>query len=102
MTRGRIDNNHQGIKEAFVKMGFSVLDISELKNCCDLFVGKHGETIAIEIKDGAKPPSARKLTKGEQSFALRWCGWWELVKEVEDIQEIDRKVDAMCLRKNRR
>lgn len=64
----RKDANHQEIVEALRRVGCYVLDISQLKNCCDLMVAKGGKWVAMEIKDGSKPPSARKLTEGEQTF----------------------------------
>lgn len=41
---------------------------------CDLIVGYQGRTVLMEIKDGNKPPSARKLTDNEQKFHDEWPG----------------------------
>lgn len=81
----RKDANHVEIVAAFRKLGWSVLDIAQLKNCCDIFVAKAGQTIAVEIKDGAKPPSQRKLSSGELDFKNRWLGRWELVQSIDDV-----------------
>lgn len=79
------DANHKEIVEAFRLFGWSVLDISQLKNCCDIFVSKNHNTIAVEIKDGSKPPSARKLTPGELVFKDSWKGHYVIVCSVGDV-----------------
>ena len=84
-TAARKDSNHREIVATFERLGWSVLDVAQLKNCCDCFVAKHGRTIAVEIKDGSKPPSARKLTKGEQEFKERWKGEYALIESVNDV-----------------
>lgn len=48
--------------------------VSFLNEPCDLLVGYQGRTILFEIKDGDKPPSARKLTPNEQKFHDEWTG----------------------------
>lgn len=35
---------------------------------CDLLIGYCGEWVTMEVKDGSKPPSARRLTDLEQEF----------------------------------
>ena len=86
----KIDVNQPAIVAAFRKLGWSVLIISQLKKCCDIFVAKGGVTIAVEIKDGDKPPSARKLSKGEQDFKDNWLGQWELIESVDDVIELNK------------
>jgi len=64
----KTDGNHTEISKHFESFGCSVLKIADLANCCDIVVSKHGRSIFIEIKDGKKPPSGRKLTPGEAKF----------------------------------
>ena len=73
-------------------MGCSVLDISKLKNCCDIVVGKHGKNVMVEIKDGSKPPSKQKLTDGEKSFADEWRGAYAIVRSVQDAIDLSNKL----------
>lgn len=82
----RKDSNHQQIVSALRQAGCYVLDISQLKNCCDLMVARAGKWVALEIKDGDKPKSARKLTPGEQTF-LEQAGWRAPVKVVTSVDE---------------
>lgn len=42
----------------------------------------------VEIKDSSKPPSARKLSEGEQSFRDTWQGEWRLVESENDVLSI--------------
>jgi hypothetical protein len=95
-TAVRKDANHKEIENAFKKMGFSVLDISQLKNCCDLFVSKRCVTYAVEIKDGTKTPSQRKLTSGEREFKETWelNGRWRLIESIEDVERLNN--DIVC------
>ena len=88
MRANRIDSNQPEIIAYCEDKGFSVLNISSLKNCCDIFISKDGFTIAIEIKDGAKCPSARKLTDGEEAFRDRWKGAWRLITCTADIDNL--------------
>jgi hypothetical protein len=86
----KVDVNQPEIVAAFRELGWSVLIISQLKKCCDIFVAKGGVTIAVEIKDGDKPPSARKLSEGEQDFRDNWLGRWELIESVDDVIELNK------------
>lgn len=89
-TAARKDANHTQIVNLFKKLGWSVLDIAQLKNCCDIFVSKRHTTIAIEIKDGEKTPSQRKLTPGELKFKDEWMGLYEIVICEEDVININK------------
>ncbi len=85
----RVDDNQSEVVACFRRLGWYVLIISQLKKCCDIMVSKDGKTIAIEIKDGSKPPSARKLSEGEQEFKDNWLGRWELVESVDDVIKLN-------------
>lgn len=81
----KVDANQPEIVKAFRDLGWYVLIISQLKNCCDIIVSKKGRTIAVEIKDGSKPPSQQKLSEGEVKFKNEWQGEYMIVNCVEDI-----------------
>ena len=55
---------------------------------CDLFVSKNGRTVAVEVKDGSKPPSARKLSEGEIKFMESWQGEYALVETLEHVKNL--------------
>lgn len=80
----RADSNQREIVEAFRKLGCSVKVVSQLKGFADLLVARNFRTMVVEVKDGSKPPSARKLTKDEQEFRESWKGIYVVVESVDD------------------
>ena len=67
--RARTDRNQREIVHALRKAGLKVQDLSGVHDGCpDLFVGRAGVWYAIEIKDGEKAPSKRRLTPAQ----VRW------------------------------
>ena len=59
----RVDGNHSEIVEALERIGVGVLDTSSAGDgWCDLVTFQRGIMRAVEVKDGSKAPSARKLT----------------------------------------
>lgn len=86
----RTDDNQKEIVDIFRKLGWYVLIVSQLKNCCDIIVSKNGRTVAVEIKDGSKIESKRRLTDGEQKFKQEWQGEYALIESLEDVQELNR------------
>ena len=87
----RPDANHKEISNTFVRLGWSVLDIHQIPNSADILVGKWNHSIVIEIKDGSKPPSKRKLTPGEIRFRDRWRGDYRIVTCQQDVLDIDQE-----------
>ena len=70
----RIDENQNEIVKALRKAGAYVRIISQGDGIPDLLVAYKGYTILMEVKDGDKVPSARKLTEAEQKFFDEWMG----------------------------
>jgi hypothetical protein len=69
----RRDDNEKEIVAAMREAGAYVKAIND-EGLFDLLVSYRGETMLIEVKDGAKPPSARRLTEAEQKFHDEWPG----------------------------
>lgn len=86
----RIDANHVRIVEALRKAGAYVRTISQGEGLPDLLVGYMNPVSGnrhcwlVEVKDGAKPPSARTLTELEQKFFNEWPGGNAKVITSED------------------
>lgn len=69
----RRDANEPAIIAALEAIGASVTQL-DAPGVPDLLVGWRGRTFCIEVKDGAKSPSRRKLTPDQRRWALRWRG----------------------------
>lgn len=69
----RTDANQKEIVEAMRRMGALVAVTSSLgQGFPDLVVGMGRILKLVELKDGSKPPSARRLTEDEAAFHARW------------------------------
>ena len=51
-----------------------------------MIVSIPGVNLLVEVKDGEKPPSHRKLTDKEQNFHNRWLGPLVTVSTVEEAK----------------
>jgi len=78
MRANRIDQNQPEIVKQFRDFGCSVL----------------GRSIFVELKDGKKPPSARKLTPGETKFKSVTLGIWRLVETEKDAQNVINELNS--------
>ena len=83
----RVDDNHKAMVAHIRRLpGASVLDLSAVGNGCgDILVGWKGKNILIEIKDGEKTPSRRRLTKDQEYFHANWAGQITVVKNLKEL-----------------
>jgi len=73
-TAAKIDANQHEIVEAFRAHGCSVQSLAATgKGVPDLLVGYLHRTHLVEVKDGSKVPSERRLTTDQ----VTWHGSWE-------------------------
>ena len=73
MRAAKIDANHEQVVSALRAAGASVQSLASVgKGVPDLLVGFQGKTLLMEVKDGRKTPSARRLTEDQ----LKWHGAW--------------------------
>jgi hypothetical protein len=85
----RTDSNQTEIVEALRKCGASVLSLAPLGNGVgDLLVGARNLNFLLEVKDGSKPPSRRKLSPGQRVFHAAWQGQIAVVTSVDEALEI--------------
>lgn len=88
----KVDDNQAEIVAALRKIGASVQPLHAVgQGCPDLLVGWRGITSLLEVKDGKKPPSARKLTPDQEKWHAAWMGQVTVVETVsEAIEAITR------------
>jgi threonine dehydrogenase-like Zn-dependent dehydrogenase len=87
----RVDSNQPEIVEALRRFGAAVLVTSQLKGAMDLLVGYNGNTYIVEVKDGDKPPSQIKLTKGELKCKAMFEAvgvTYHVIKSVDEAIEL--------------
>ena len=92
MRNGRRDANHRAIVTALRQLpGVTVADTADMGGGFpDIVVGIRGQNIMIEIKDGSKPPSKRKLTSAELAFHRDWTGQIAVVNSLDEALELVR------------
>lgn len=84
----RVDANHAEVAEAYRMLGCSFLSLASLgRGAPDAAVGWAGLTSLIEIKDGKKPKSARKLTEDQEKFWETWKGGVRLIDSPQAVAE---------------
>ena len=80
-----VDANQSEIVKALRGIGATVALTHRIgEGFPDVCVGWRGRNILMEIKDGSKPPSARKLTSSEAEWHSGWKGQVVIVESVDD------------------
>jgi len=81
----KVDANQESIVAALRKIGAKVQSLAAVGNGCpDLLVNFRGMLTLLELKDGSKPPSARKLTPAQEKWHAEWG---DAVRVVETIEQ---------------
>lgn len=89
----RVDANQQEVIKCFRQFGCHVVTTHMVgKGFPDIVVSYKGFTVLVEIKDGSKPPSKRKLTQQEAVFKGTFQGWYEVVESVEDTCKVFNRI----------
>lgn len=88
-TAARADDNQTEIVAALRAAGYIVWNI---RWPVDLLVGTGERWLPMEVKDGTKPPSARKLTADQERFFAAGGGPIALVTDAESAIRAARAV----------
>lgn len=85
--QSRRDANHGELSKHWISLNGSWQDTHALAGALDGIAGAWGIDVRVEIKDGSKPLSARKLTDAEATTIDEWKGRkpviWETKEDVE-------------------
>ena len=85
----KVDANQGEIVLALRRLGCTVMSIASVgRGCPDLVVGVRGKNVLLEVKDGRRPPSERKLTEAEREWIDAWRGQVNVVESVDDAIEV--------------
>lgn len=82
------DANASEIVRVLLAAGCSVQSLEAVGGgVSDLLVGRNGCNYLLEIKDGSKPPSARRLTPAQKKWHMAWRGQVAVVSSPEEAIE---------------
>ena len=93
-TKARTDANQSTIVADLRAIGATVVLLHAVgQGCPDLLVGYGGKNYLLEVKDGEKSPSRRKLTPDQEDFHRDWRGQVSTVKNsAEAMDAIDARI----------
>jgi hypothetical protein len=101
MRAGKVDDNQRSVVMALRAIGCLVHHTHEAGGGFpDLLVGYRGRWLPVEIKDGSKPPSARKLTPRQVIWHDKASIHGLPVLVVTSGADAIEKVRAECKAKN--
>lgn len=93
MRRHAVDDNQAEISAFFVALGCKVHNCGQLGDGFpDLIVhipgGAFGHNVLVEVKDGSKPPSDRRLTPAQVKFHAGWPGRVHIVESTFQVLDL--------------
>lgn len=92
MRRAKVDRNHAEVKAALEGVGFACWSTARLGDgFCDLVAVRRGQVVFVEVKDGQRVPSERKLTPAEQQFRAfveGAGGAYRILLSAEDARDL--------------
>ena len=89
----RVDENQTLIVQTFRNLGCSVMFTHMIgRGVPDLVIGKNNCSVLVEIKDGSKCPSARKLTPDEAEFHANWRGTCVIIESTDEATDLANRM----------
>lgn len=92
----RTDANHREVLDTVTAIGAEVLDLHSLGGALDALVGFRGRLYLVEIKDGRKQPSKRRLTAAERATIERFQRIGCPVIVAESADDLLRAIGALA------
>ena len=91
--KARIDANQNRIRDVFRKMGATWQSLASVgSGCPDAVIGYEGGNYMVEIKDGEKPISKRRLTPQQQDWFANWAGQVTIIESEEQTMNFLKKI----------
>jgi hypothetical protein len=82
--KGRVDGNHGDVVKALRDAGIGAVSTASVGDGFgDVVAGFRGVNVLLEVKDGDKEPSKRRLTAAERAFHDTWPGQIAVVETPE-------------------
>lgn len=92
----RVDDNHSEIVRALERVGVYVIDCSHVgSGFPDLLCAYRGRWTLVEVKDGAKSASRRKLTPAQTIFYAEAMAKGCKVHVVENVEQAVRLLGSI-------
>jgi hypothetical protein len=88
MYAKRRDENHKDLLDAARRVGADVIDMASFECGFDALMRFREKIYLVEIKNGKKPKSARKLTPSEAAIRLVWSSSYHVVKNLVELYEM--------------
>lgn len=89
----KVDRNQSEIVQVFRKLGFSVVLLHRAGDGVpDTILGRSRVNTLVEIKDGKKRPSERKLTPKQEVFFRTWKGDARVIESVDDALKLAKEL----------
>lgn len=93
-----MDANHGAVVQGLRALGYRVQSLAAVgQGVPDLLVGTpQGRLILVELKDGSKPPSKRRLTPEQVEWQALWNRWPVLVATslVDLLKQLSPRADV--------
>jgi hypothetical protein len=86
----RRDNNHKAICDFALKVGLTVIDLSQTPCGFDAAFGYGGLTMLVEIKNPKVDKTHQQLTENEKKVHDAWTGGAKIVMTDDDVLECRR------------
>lgn len=92
----KADANQPAIVKALRGQGCTVEHLHAVgRGCPDLLCAIDGQVFLVEVKDGAKAPSAQKLTPDQVVWHAEWKAEVHIVNSVEAAIAVTSKYRAL-------
>lgn len=92
MRAAKIDRNQPEVVKALRSVGVTVQHLHQVgAGCPDLLCAVNNHVFLVEVKDGAKVPSAQKLTPDQIVWHAEWKAEVHVVNSIDGALAVAKK-----------